>query len=46
MPTDHNGELIIPNHPHADQRNWMPGDDDDGVVPFDLPGGDADGLRS
>lgn len=33
-------ELIIPNHPHADQRNWMPGDDDDGL-PFALAGGDA-----
>jgi hypothetical protein len=33
-------ELMVPNHPHADQRNWMPGDDDDGL-PFDLPGGDA-----
>jgi hypothetical protein len=33
-------ELMIPNHPHADQRNWMPGDDDDSL-PFDLPGDDA-----
>jgi hypothetical protein len=31
----HDDELIIPNHPHVDQRNWQPGDDDD------RPGGGA-----
>jgi hypothetical protein len=27
--TDHDDEMTIPNHPHADQRNWQPGDTDD-----------------
>jgi hypothetical protein len=31
-------ELIVPNHPHADQRNWRPGDDDDGETEAEFSG--------
>ena len=29
MSNRHDDELVVPNHPHVDQRNWHAGDDDD-----------------
>jgi hypothetical protein len=34
--SEHDDDLIVADHPHADQRNWQPGDDDDDPdAPFD-----------
>jgi hypothetical protein len=28
-------EMIVPDHPHADQRNWQPGDTDDDILTWE-----------